>query len=162
QAGDLVDDLQIPGRLELDLNRQARRLAYRLGAAGDVERALVRRGGGAGGEGGVHRAVEFLGRDRDLGQHLRRLLRDGAAVRKRHPDPAERALVGVPPVGTRLDDRAGQGVQVQQGDLPVGDAVRRGEVVVAGTLKRLGGGQPLAVGVDSPPIVFRPEYVRRG
>ena len=59
------------------------------------------------------------------------LLGDRAAVGKRDADAAEGALVVVAPVGAGLQHRAGHGVQVQQGDLPVRDAVVRGQVVVA-------------------------------
>ena len=42
---------------------------------------------------------------------------------ERDADATERALVALPPVGARLQHRARQRVEMQQRDLPVGDAV---------------------------------------
>ena len=132
----LVEDREVPRRLELDLHREPGGVLDRPPAAGDVARAAVGRGRAAGGEGGVHRAVELLRGDRDLGELLGRLLHDGAARGQRDADPAEAALVGGVPVVAGLDDGAGHRVQVQQRDLPVRDAVGGLAVVVARAVGR--------------------------
>ena len=160
-VGHLVDHAEIVGRLELDFDGQARRRLHGLPALGHVEGALVAAVGGAGGQGDVHRAVELLGRCSHLGQLGGALHQHGAAGVQRHADPAEVALVLVAPVGAGLQHGAGQRVEVHEGELPVGDAVVRGQTVEAGPVGGGRAGQPDAVGVDPEPDVLGLERVRR-
>ena len=119
-----------------------------LAAPGDVAGAAVDAVGAAGRQRGVDGAVELLGGAGDLGQLLGALLDDGASGVQRDPDAAERALVVVAPVGAGLHHRAGERVQVQQADLPVGDAVGGGQVVEPGAALGGGPGEPFAVPED--------------
>src|SRR5207302_1438626 len=87
---------------------------------------------------------------------------------ERELDAAETALVVLAPVQAGLDDRGGQGVEVQQRDLPVGDAVRRGELVELRPRRDLGPREAPAFPVDAPPtavfLALRPfaaQHVRR-
>ena len=77
-VGDLVDDVEVFGRLELDLDRQAAGPLDRLPALPDVQRTAVGPAGAAGRQRDVHGAVEVAGRDGHLGQHGRCLLGDRA------------------------------------------------------------------------------------
>ncbi len=123
-VADLVDDVEVQGRFELHLDRQPARLLDGLPAPRDVARPAVDAARTAGRQGGVDGAVQLAGGDGDLGEHRGGLLDDGAARLERQSDAAELALVVVAPVRAGLHHRAGEGVQVQQRDLLVGDAVR--------------------------------------
>ena len=123
------------GGSNCDLDGQPAGFLHRGGALGDVQRAAVGRPRAAGGERHVDGAVEITRRNRDLGQLAGVFFGDGAPRLEGHTDAAERALVAVAPVGAGLEHGAGQRVEVQQGDLPVGDAVGggRGRRTAAGT-----------------------------
>ena len=129
--------------------------------AADVQGAPVRGRGAAGGQRRVHRTVEVTRGDRDLGEHRRRLLGDRAARGQRDPDAAERALVAVAPVGAGLQDGAGHGVQVQQRDLPVGDAVGGRQVVVLRDVGASVGARPAGPARRRRPSRRRPRARRR-
>ena len=158
---DLVDHVEVVGRLELHLHRQAGALLDGVAALGHVPGAAVDALRAAGGEGRVDRAVEGARGDRHLGKLRRRLLDDGAAGLEGQFDSAEPALIRRRPVGAGLHDRAGEGVQVHQADLPVRHAVGRGEVVELGSWSTGGGGDALAPPVDPVALVLRPEHVWR-
>src|SRR5262249_14918272 len=109
----------------------------------------------------VDRAVEVTGRYRDLGQLLWSLAGDGPAGRQRQADAAERTLVVVAPVGAVLDDGARHRVEVQQRDVPVGDAVGRREVVEPGSLLAGRAREAHLVAVDAVALVLGAQDIGR-
>ena len=128
-AVDLVEHGEVVGRLELDLHRHpAAALLDRGRALGDVERAAVAAVERAGRERHVDRAVEVARGGAHLRQLGRRLDRD-RLLAAGQLDAAERALLGRVPVDALLHHRRGDRVEVQQRDLPIGNAVRGLHVV---------------------------------
>ena len=97
-------------------------------AAADVHRAAIAAVERAGGQRHVDRVVEVARRGADLRQLRGRLDRD-RLLAARELDAAEPALLGRVPVDALLHHRGRDRVEVQQGDLPVRDAVRRLHVV---------------------------------
>ena len=130
-------------------------------APSDVHRALVVTVRGAGRQRHVHGTVQIARRYGDLSEVLWPLHRDRLAGLQRQLDPTEPAHVVGAPVHARLDDSARHRVEVQQGDLPVGDPVFGGEVVVARPSCPARRRDALAVAVDGVRVVLRAEHVRR-
>ncbi|CAB4849717.1 unannotated protein [freshwater metagenome] len=156
----LVDDIEVVGRFELDLDRKPAGLLHRRGALGDVTRTTVDTASATGGQGCVDGTVEIASSHGHLSEHLRGLLDDRATGVERNPDAAESALVGVAPVGAGLNHCGGKGIEVEQRDLLVGDSVGGLEVVIARTLLRLGASEPDSIDVDAVSLVLGAKGVR--
>jgi hypothetical protein len=131
----LVDDRQVPGRFDLDLDRQARHRGQdRRHRPDQVSRAAVGPGRRPGRHHHLPDPVEADRGLRHLGQLRRGLGRHRRARAQRLLDRAEPAalVLGVPDAG--LHHRRGQHVPaVQARDLLVAHPVGRGQVVERGT-----------------------------
>src|SRR5215218_5952120 len=161
EVGHLIDDFELPRRLELNFHRQTGRLLDRMSASSDVPGASVDPVGAPRCQRRIDCAIELLGCGGYLGQLLRALLDDGPARIQGDADPAELALIVVAPVRAGLNDCAGEGIEVQQADLPVRDAVSGREVIEAWALLWRGGSQPLTALEDRISVVLRLQGVRR-
>src|SRR5829696_8872216 len=161
EVGHLIDDFELPRRLELNFHRQTGRLLDRMSASGDVPGAAVDPVGAPRRQCRVDGAVELLGCRGHLGQLLRALLDDGSTRVQGDTDPTELALIIVAPVRAGLNDGAGERVEVQQADFPVRDAVSSGEIVEARALLGRRSSQPLTALEDRVSVVLGFEGVRR-
>jgi hypothetical protein len=156
-----IEHIEVVRRLELSFNGQAAGLLHRFGASCQVVRATVRAVSAPGCERDIDRPVQVTRRDGNLGEMFRPLDRDGSTRLKGQFDTTELTLVGRIPIRASLVDRAGQRVEVEQSDLPVGNTVGRGQIVEAGSRSQGCRGNARALAIDPPTVVFVAQYEGR-